>query len=226
MNILSIIPARSGSLEVKNKNIQVVGNLTLLEHAIKVAQKVTSNDKIIVSSDSVDYLNIANKFSTGLILSKRSTDLSTANSSIIDVIEAELLKYKKIEEIEYILLLEPSHFGRRANVKKIEKRLESENFDFALGVYEVPMKYHLEKQIKVDDKLKFKSAATTAKNRQDLSKTFIRSGEFYLFRPSLFMESRNMFQGNGRVFITSHASVNIDTIEDLNDARQIEFLEE
>lgn len=53
MNILCIIPARSGSKGIKNKNLRKIKNKkTLVELAFDVANKSKLFDKIIVSTDS------------------------------------------------------------------------------------------------------------------------------------------------------------------------------
>ena len=61
MNI-AIIPARSGSKRIKNKNIKLFFGKPLIYYAITAAIKSDVFDKIIVSSDSKKILNIANKY--------------------------------------------------------------------------------------------------------------------------------------------------------------------
>jgi CMP-N,N'-diacetyllegionaminic acid synthase len=56
-----IIPARSGSKSIKNKNIQVVGSKSLLQHSIDFAKQLRDVDKILVSTDSPVYASIARK---------------------------------------------------------------------------------------------------------------------------------------------------------------------
>ena len=60
MKILAIIPARSGSKGLKSKNIKKINNKTLLEYSIRSAQESKKIDKIIVSTDSQKFKNIAN----------------------------------------------------------------------------------------------------------------------------------------------------------------------
>ena len=60
MKILCIIPARSGSKGIKNKNILEVNGLPMLVWSIKQAQesKYAKYMKIVLSTDSEEYMKI------------------------------------------------------------------------------------------------------------------------------------------------------------------------
>ena len=62
MKIISIIPARSGSKRVKNKNIRKLIGLPLLTHTIKHSLNTKLIDRTIVSTDSNNYAKIAKKY--------------------------------------------------------------------------------------------------------------------------------------------------------------------
>ena len=57
-NVLCIIPARSGSKELKNKNIRLLENIPLLMYPFNVAKKVNYINDIAISSDTNKYLNL------------------------------------------------------------------------------------------------------------------------------------------------------------------------
>ena len=62
MKILCIIPARSGSKGIKNKNIIDYNGKPLIAWSIEQAIKSKYNMKIIVSSDSDEYIEISKKY--------------------------------------------------------------------------------------------------------------------------------------------------------------------
>jgi CMP-N-acetylneuraminic acid synthetase len=222
MKILVIIPARSGSVGIKDKNIQSIGGKTLLEHAVYSGLKITHPENIIISSDSESYLSIVEKIDARIVKSKRPAHLSTSGASIIDTIDHELRNHPHINSFDYAVLLEPSHFGRRENIENLGKLLKEGDYDFGLGVYPVPLKYHMDKQISVSSGYNFKNANIVAKNRQALDVTYIRSGEFYAFKPKLFLNNLSFFVGRGRIFLTANDSINIDDQSDLYSARKIQ----
>ena len=62
MNIISVIPARSGSKGVPDKNIKLLAGKPLIAYSIAAAKKSKLINKIIVSTDSKKYANIAKKY--------------------------------------------------------------------------------------------------------------------------------------------------------------------
>jgi len=61
-NIVALIPARSESKGVPNKNIKLLGGVPLIAYSIKAALKSNLIDRVIVSTDSEDYAKIAREF--------------------------------------------------------------------------------------------------------------------------------------------------------------------
>lgn len=60
--IIAIIPARSGSKGVPDKNIKMVGNHPLIAYSIAAALNAPSVDRVIVSTDSEAYAAIARQY--------------------------------------------------------------------------------------------------------------------------------------------------------------------
>ena len=59
--IVAIIPARSGSKGLLNKNIRKINNKPLIHYVINDAKKSNLIDKIVVSTDSIKIKNILAK---------------------------------------------------------------------------------------------------------------------------------------------------------------------
>lgn len=91
--IWAFIPARSGSKSIKDKNIQVVKNKPLLAHSIIVAKKCKMIDKIIFSSDSNKYFNIAKKFSN-FFFHKRKKSISLDMTTDLEVFNDFVKNFK------------------------------------------------------------------------------------------------------------------------------------
>lgn len=61
-NIVAIIPARSGSKSVVDKNIRLLGGHPLIAYSIAAAQLSNEIERVIVSTDSEEYAIIARKY--------------------------------------------------------------------------------------------------------------------------------------------------------------------
>jgi CMP-N,N'-diacetyllegionaminic acid synthase len=59
--VVAIVPAKGTSLRVKNKNMQKIGDLTLIERKIKQLMDSKLIDEVYVGSDSVEILEIASR---------------------------------------------------------------------------------------------------------------------------------------------------------------------
>jgi CMP-N-acetylneuraminic acid synthetase len=108
MRILAIIPAREGSKRVPRKNFRPFANTTLVDLAIQQAIGSKYINKIVVSSDSDQVLEIAAKYSQVLPL-ERPFDLSEDFSPAIDYVRHALRKCE-LEGFGYdiIVILQPS----------------------------------------------------------------------------------------------------------------------
>ena len=60
--VLTVIPVRAGSQGIKDKNIKPIAGLPLVAHAIRAAKQASGVDKLIVSTDSAIYAQIAKDF--------------------------------------------------------------------------------------------------------------------------------------------------------------------
>ena len=66
--ILGLIPARSGSKRIKNKNIYELNGKPLIQYTIEAAKNSKLLDDVIVSTDSKRIAEIANNFNINAML--------------------------------------------------------------------------------------------------------------------------------------------------------------
>lgn len=104
-----IIPARSGSKGIKNKNIKKFLNIPLFIHSINFAKKLKFIDKIFFSSDSKKYCNLAKK-NGAYVPFYRSKKAASDKAMEEDILEDIRLKLKKnsIKKPDYILWIRPT----------------------------------------------------------------------------------------------------------------------
>ena len=138
-NITAIIPARSGSKTIKNKNIINLGNYPLIAYSIAVAKSSKLINKVIVSTDSPKIRDIALRFGAEVPF-LRPAEISRDSSVDIDFFKhyisfAEENNYSKPE---YLVHLRPTTPLRDVNVidRGIEFLLSKPEASGLRSVYE------------------------------------------------------------------------------------------
>jgi len=125
IKILCLIPARSGSKGIPNKNIMKFKGLPLIAWSIKHAKqsKYTNQMKIIVSTDSAKYASIAKKYGADVPF-LRPKNISLDNSLDIDFFKHCVNYLKKSEGYvsDIILHLRPTSPNRK--IKDLDNCLD------------------------------------------------------------------------------------------------------
>ena len=70
-NIVAIIPARAGSKGLKNKNIIDLCGKPLMAYSIEAALRAEVFSKVIVSTDSEHYADIARKYGADVMMREK-----------------------------------------------------------------------------------------------------------------------------------------------------------
>lgn len=105
----TVVPARSGSKSIKNKNIRTINNIPLIGYALSISKKIKRSKLIIFSSDSKKYLNIAKKYKPDLLhhrSKKNSSDKATDRDFFNEIIF--FLKKKNFLVPEFFILIRPN----------------------------------------------------------------------------------------------------------------------
>ena len=94
MKILCLIPARSGSKGLKNKNIREINGKSLIEITYSFAKNLRIFNHIVVSTDSKKYLKKIRdkKFLSPFLRPKK---LARDNTTDLDLMIYELKRYEK-----------------------------------------------------------------------------------------------------------------------------------
>ncbi len=62
MKILGVIPARKGSKGIKDKNLITLGKMHLIEYTLQFTSKISQLDKVILTTDSDEIIEIGKKY--------------------------------------------------------------------------------------------------------------------------------------------------------------------
>ncbi len=213
--MVAIIPARSGSKGLKNKNILPYKGKPLLTHAVEIGVKSPLVSKGFISTDSTQYERIAidaGACSLGL----RPDVLAGDSAKTIDVVCDVLDQLEKKEEVyEYVLLLQPTSPERTVEQIQEMYNLLNTSADIYAVVsvtrFEEPHPYKL-KLVTDDGKLNnFLPEGNSEVPRQEMPAVYKLTGAYYLSRVVSLRKNRSFLPvGRTAAYITDDC-VNIDT---------------
>jgi len=185
---LAIIPARGGSKRLPKKNILDLNGKPLIAHTIEASLKSRYIDKVVVSSDSEEILNISKKFGADII--KRPNELADDTSTTFDAIEHTINNLKKYD---YIILLQPtSPLRNNIHIDEACELLENKRADAIVSVCEMehsPLWSNtLDKNLSMDNFLKDE---IINKRSQDLEKYYRLNGAIYIIDTDKLLENKS-----------------------------------
>ncbi len=105
---LAVIPARSGSKGLKDKNIKELNGKPLLAYSIEAAQKSGLFNRIHVSTDAENYAGIARKYGAHVPF-LRDSEMSSDTASTWDAVRFVLKEYGRLgESFDTVTVLQPT----------------------------------------------------------------------------------------------------------------------
>lgn len=215
---VALIPARGGSKGVKRKNLRIIAGMPLIEYSVLAAKLSKSIDRVYVSSEDEEILEVAQHLGAETIRRPMefASDSASANSVVLHFIET--LPSELREQDPYILYLQPTSPLRTAtHIESALEKMVEMRMHTLISVCELTVSPYKSFRINEDGGLQslFDEKLSNAR-RQDLPLTYIPNGALYVFRISDFIE-RGGFPSNGSLpFIMSEAeSIDVDTEEDI-----------
>jgi CMP-N-acetylneuraminic acid synthetase len=213
---LAIIPARSGSKRVPNKNIALLGGIPLIAHTIRAATHSTKITRTVVSTDSEQIVRIAREWG-GDVPFLRPPEIAGDTSPAIETI---LHAVDTIEQggrsIDAVVLLQPtSPLRTAAHIDAALDLFESSKADTVTAVCGV--REHPYYVWAIDDAgiRPFFSLKEMALGRDELPEAVIENGSIFVIRRPVL--DRRTLYGESIVpyVMDARSSVDIDTPEDM-----------
>lgn len=179
--ILAIIPARSGSKGVPNKNIIDIDGRPLIDFTIKEALKSQYIDNVIVSTDSELIAEVAKKCGAEVPF-LRPTELAQDQSKIIDVMLDLIEKLsKKNRNYDYVILLQPTQPLRKTlHIDEAIAMICENQYESLISINEVEENPVLVRKIGDDGCLESILNLCSTIRRQDFPKFFKVNGAIYI----------------------------------------------
>ena len=223
--LLIIIPARSGSKGIKNKNILNINKKPLIYYTIKIAQNFSCKNKLIFcSTDSLKIKKICDKFKLNVPF-LRPKKISGNTSRDIEFVNHTLYKFSKFDNFfKYGLILRPTSPKRSEEILlKAFKIFKSKKYDSMRSIVESPYPVHklwfLKKDL-LQSVIKTNIYEHYNAPRQILRKTYAQSGNFEFFKINYKKKIRSISGKKIGYYITPKKFENdIDNLQDIKNIK-------
>lgn len=217
MNLCTIC-ARAGSKGVKNKNLQKIGGISLLERSIIQAINSKIFSKIVVTTDSKRIIQLSKKYKIDFII-LRTSRLANDKASKIDAIKDALLKTEthfgyKFDNIVDIDLTTP--LRSITDIKKAFKKFKINNLTNLLSVCEAKKNPYFNILEVKNNQIKLIRNLKNYKSRQDAPKVYEANSAIYIWQRNFLLSANKIIYPKTGIYIMPRSrSIDIDDNLDL-----------
>ena len=219
--MIAIIPARSGSTHLKDKNLKKINKKPLIYYSILTALRSKHISKCIVTTDSKKIAKIAKYYGAEAPF-LRPKKISSKNSLSIDAYLHAINSLEKNtkKKVDNFIVLQPTSPIR--SIKIIDKAIKlysRKKIKFMISVGEIISKKYV---FETNKNLMIKKRSVSLINRQNLKKTFYPNGNFFIINTKELLKKRTFYTNKTYLYkIPKHLSFDIDDKEDFDLVKKI-----
>lgn len=223
--VLAVVPARSGSKGIPDKNMQPLGGSSLIARTALTLKACASVDRAIISTDSPAYAEEGRAHGLDapfLRPAELSTDTAGAVDTVIHAVNTAEKHYGDLFGI--VLIVEPTcPFRRPDDIKGALTMLVESGADSVVTVSRVDTKFHPQKLLKIEaGRLTYYDpAGATVNARQTLGPLYYRNGACYALTRRCLLEQKAIFCATTRAYVIDRLVINIDEPLELEFARYL-----
>ncbi|WP_240444171.1 pseudaminic acid cytidylyltransferase [Helicobacter pylori] len=216
MRAIAIVLARSSSKRIKNKNIIDFFNKPMLAYPIEAALNSKLFEKVFISSDSMEYVNLAKNYGASF-LNLRPKALADDRATTLEVMAYHMKELELKDEDIACCLYGTSALLQEKHLKNAFETLK-ENTDYVFTCAPFSASPYRSFSLENGVQMAFKEHLNT--RTQDLKTLYHDAGLLYMGKAQAFKEMRPIFSPNSIVLELSPLEVqDIDTLEDLELAK-------
>lgn len=222
---LAVIPARSGSKSVKDKNIRTMAGKPMIAYSIEHALNAPSIDRVIVSTDSEKYAAIAREYGAEVPFI-RPAEYATDTALDLDVFRHALSFLKENEgyEPDIVVQLRPTYPIRDIQdienmIKYLREHPEVDSVRCVAYANEIPYKmWYMDEKGLLEPLMKDIPECYNMP-RQQLPKVYYQNACIDVFRANVVLEKNSMTGDNIAGYLMKE-NFDVDTEEDFLRAQE------
>lgn len=216
MKNIAIIPARSGSKGLPDKNILSLCGKPLLAYTIEAALSSEQFDVVHVSTDSAHYAEIARQYGADVPF-LRSAEASSDTASSEVAIREVLCRYAESgQSFDTFMLLQPTSPLRTSeDIRAAFAVMEEKQADSVISVCETEHSPLWCNTLSEDDSMRDFLRAEGEHRRQELAVYYRLNGAIYLVKAEHFLRTGSLYGDGCYAYrMPTDRSLDIDTATD------------
>ena len=203
-NFIAVIPARAGSIGVKNKNAKKINGHPLIAYTIQAAKESKCIRKIYVSTDGKNIADISKKYGAEVIVRPKKLSGNTimpddAVTHAIKVLE------KKGVEFENVVFFQPtSALRKKGDVDKAINIFNKKSADSLFASSDMHITVWKETKKKI---IPVNHSYKDRKRRQDFVTQYIENGSFYITNKNVYKKTNLRLGGKIATYVMENWSI-------------------
>jgi len=220
MKLLAVIPAKSGSRGIPNKNATLIAGKPLIQWTIECALAAPSVDRVLVTTDSPELADLAVRNGADAPF-LRPPELARDDTPGIDPVIHVIKWLRKHESLfpEYVVALQPtSPLREPEDIEGVLKLALEKDADAVVSVVTVNQHPLWMKTIDPDGLMRnFMPEKEMPFRRQDLPDLYTLNGAIYLGRAEVVLTAGGWYTERTYGYVMPpEKSIDVDTPWDLN----------
>jgi len=212
MSVIAIIPARGGSKRLPRKNILPLDGVPLVVRVINTCIKTGLFDKVIVSSEDPEILDIVSQ--TEAVAFKRNIDLAQDRSTVVEVC-LDILQYERSADRFCCVYATSALLSANTLEQSYQYFKNEENTNVVMGVSEY--NYQPVQALQIDDDGFARLLFSEYSNRQSqfYPKTRVSNGSYYWANSKVFKQECTFYSRKLKVCdVPLNEACDLDTKDD------------
>lgn len=218
--LLAVITARGGSKGLPRKNVLLVDGKPLIAWTISAALKAKCIDRIILSSDDAEIIDVAKSWGCEVPF-RRPAELAGDTATSVDVV---LHAISQMPGYDYVMLLQPTSPLRTAqDIDSAFSLIEANESLSCASVCESEQSPYWMYRLTGDGRLvNLISLEGVAKRRQDLPPVYVLNGAIYVVKTDWFCQEKKFISEDCIAYVMpKDRSIDIDTGNDFAQFRSM-----
>lgn len=223
MKNIAIIPARSGSKRLRDKNIRLLNGKPLMAYTIEAAKTSGEFDEIFVSTDSENYAKIAREYGARVPFMRSevlASDTATSWDTVQEVLETYAQRGKTFDTFTLLQPTSPLRDGM--DISAAYELMEEKNANAIVSVAkaEHPPLWCTT----LPEDLSLEAFAPNLEGTEKPAGPYYRiNGAIYIVKTQYFESTKNIYKDKCHAYVmSSEKSIDIDTLLDFEIAAMVQ----